>query len=403
MPRKLKKPWLEAYVDYISPYSQSPPEFHFWSGATVLAAALKRHVWTVPRKRELYPNLYTVFVGRPAVGKGEAMNPAIEILRESGCANIMSDRLTIEYVLKKLSEGYPITGIRNGQITFGNEASAIILAPELSVFLRHGTDALGDLTQLWDNMSFDYGTRHGGFWPIKDPCLCLLAASPPRWLAKSIPNDAIGGGFTRRVNFVYTKNDPIMPEWLEIVKSGNGTGSVFKDLIEDLKHISSNLYGKINVTPDFIQCFNDYTKGIKIEDFDDEATTGYKSSKWLNAVKLAMVLCVSESDDMLLKEKHFQAVIPRVEQIEKDIQIVFGSVGESEDTEAAALILEFVEKRGACTFLDIRRALWRHVSRDDTLRIISGFVEVGFLLEKSIGHQMLYQFNMRQPKPGKTP
>ena len=337
----------------------------------------------------MYPNLYTVLVGRPATGKGAAIDPALEILKEAGTANVLSDRLTIEYVLEKLSKGFPSTTLNAGTLTVGVDSSAIVFAPELSVFIRDSSDSLSDLTQLWDNRdSFDYGTRHKGLYTVNKPCLSMLGGSPPAWLAKSIPNDAVGGGFTRRVNFVYTKNDPHLPTWSF---ASNGTRPITKDdLVEDLRYISSNIRGEFRADKKFERAFDAYTAGIKFEDFDDEATTGFKASKWVNAVKLAMVLSVSRGDDRILIEDDWATATMRVEQVEQDLGLVFRAVGESDDTAAAAKILDFIEKRGVTSLSDIMRSLWRHVSKPDAERIMSTFVSAQVVSESTSGHTVLY-------------
>lgn len=334
--------------------------------------------------------MFVILVGRPATGKGEAIDPVIDMLREANTVNLLSDRLTIEYVLEKLSLGFPITTpLKAGSFIVGTESSCLLSADELSVFLRSGSDALGDLCHLWDNKSMDYGTRGKGLFSVKDPCPCMLGGSTATWLAKSIPNDAIGGGFTRRVNFVYTRNDPIQPKW------GGSSALVVKDqrwldLVDDLRYISSNLHGQLQATPAFIKVFDEYTASIKVEDFDDEVTMNFKSSKWLNAVKLAMVLSVSRGDSLILDDQDLLAAIPYMERVEQDLSLVFRAVGESEDAVAASKILEYIDKRGKATLSDIMHALWRHVTRDDAIRILSTFVEAGLLRETHQHQRVVY-------------
>jgi len=388
----LTKPWIQSYIDYVSPASQSPDEFHWWSAITILAASLKRHVWIDRGNWKLFPNLYTVLVGRPATGKGTSINPAMALLKEANTANVLSDRLTIEYVLERLSTGFPSTNIIGGQITTAVDSSAIIFASELSVFLRKSTDALADLAQLWDCLpDFDYGTRQRGMYTIKNPCVSLLGGSPPSWLAKSVPNDAVGGGFTRRVNFVYTKSDPVLPTWEPLHPSLNGTGKRRDELIDDLRLIHG-LRGQFKATPEFIKTFDAYTQATKFDDFDDESKTGFKASKWVNTTKLCMILSISRDDSFLLRKEDLNLAIKMTDKVEEDLGLVFRTVGESSDTVAAGHILNFVERRGKATFSHILQATWRHSSKDDTIRILSTLVGAGLLGEGMSGTSTIYTF-----------
>lgn len=392
------KSWIEAYCDYITPYSSSPSEFHFWSAVTIIAASMKRHVWVDRGSWKLYPNLFTVMVGRPATGKGASINPAIAILKEAGTANILADRMTIEYVLEKLSTGFANHNISGGVLSAGTDATALILAPELSVFLRTNNEALGDLCQLWDSTSFDYATRHKGLYPIKDPGVSLLGGSAPKWLSKSIPDDAVGGGFTRRVNFVYTKQDPVFAPW-EIVLNGNA--KMTNLLVDDLKAIHS-LTGEYKASAAFKVVFDTYMKGIKIEDFDDEATVAFKGSKWVNVVKLCMCIAAATRDSMVLEAEDFLLAFPLVDKVESDLALVFRSVGESDDVVSMALLMEFIEKRGYTTLSDIMSHLWRHISRDDALRIIITLKESNMIDEVAQGHKTVYKWLTAQPWKGRA-
>jgi len=393
VPRKLIKPWIQSFIDHVSPATQSPEEFLWWSAVTILAASLKRHVWIDRGNWKLFPNLYTVLVGRPATGKGTSINPALSILKEANTANVLSDRLTIEYILERLSKGYPSTTVAAGQVSVGIESSAIIFASELSVFLRKSTDALADLAQLWDCLpDFDYGTRQRGLYNIKNPCVSLLAGGQPGTLSKSIPNDAVGGGFTRRVNFIYTKNDPILPHW---DFGSNGIKKDFSLIIDDLRHIHG-LHGEMNATPAFIKGFDDFTQGTKFNDFDDEASTGFKASKWVNVAKLCMALSISRDDSFVLQIDDLDLAIYRVNRVEEDLGMVFRTVGESTDAAAMGHILDFIERRGKATFAQVMKANWRHASKDDTQRILDTLVSASMIKEGHTGSAVIYTF-VRNP------
>src|SRR6266404_9563457 len=107
MQRPLKGDFITEYIRNVMPATESPEKFHWWSAATIISSTLKRSTWVDRVNWKLYPNLYVVLVGRPGIGKGAAMNPVIAMLKEAGTSNILSDRITMEYVLEKLSKGFP--------------------------------------------------------------------------------------------------------------------------------------------------------------------------------------------------------------------------------------------------------------------------------------------------------
>jgi hypothetical protein len=60
--------WLKAYVEYASD-KYCPPEFHLWTGLSVLAGACERKVWLSNRRVTYYPNLFVMLTTYPGVGK----------------------------------------------------------------------------------------------------------------------------------------------------------------------------------------------------------------------------------------------------------------------------------------------------------------------------------------------
>jgi hypothetical protein len=103
----------------------------------------------------LFPNMYVILVGHTGLGKGRAINPAVRFLREANCSNILSDKLTIQYILEKLSDHgqaqatLHFTPQQGGTIGFTLDSSCFISAPELEDLLT-ASDAMPSLKELWE-------------------------------------------------------------------------------------------------------------------------------------------------------------------------------------------------------------------------------------------------------------
>jgi hypothetical protein len=65
VPRHFKH-WLKAYLDYTSA-SEAPDAFHFWTGVSTIAGALRRHVWVEQHIFQWIPNFYIIFVAPAGV------------------------------------------------------------------------------------------------------------------------------------------------------------------------------------------------------------------------------------------------------------------------------------------------------------------------------------------------
>ena len=337
-----------------------------------------------------------MLVGRPGLGKGAALNPAASILKEANTTNLLSDRVTIEYVLEKLSKGFPSQQVQpGGGVAFGMDACTCIFSPELSIFITASQHTLPILADLWDSREgeFSYGTRHKGDYKIKNSCVAMLAGSTQEWLISSIPTNAVGGGFTRRVNFVFGKDRAKAIPWPLM----NGT-DVRTRLVNDLRHISV-LHGEFKFSSSAKDIFDEYYSNIQIDEFDDEATTAYKTTRWAHATKLAMCISAAERDDLLITDRIFLDSINRVNEVIDCIGMVFRAVGESDLVEAADRVLRFLENKGFATKSDILRANWRHISATDLDAVLQTFLQGGFIVERQQGNKIIYEILPVKKKP----
>ncbi len=316
----------------------------------------------------------------------------IALIKEAGVANILSDRITMEYALEKLSKGFPktlstaIPGSPLQSIKIGTEATCLMVSTELSVFITASQFSITCLSDLWDCKEgiYQYGTRGKGEWNLNNPFVTLIGASAQDWLVKSVPADAVGGGFTRRVNFVFASTKEKKVPW----PSKNGSQGT-QNLVEDLRAISQ-LSGEFTFTREARPSFEGYYLACEPNDFDDEATVVYKTSKWANAAKLAMCISASRGDSLEISKEDFELAIVKTEEVVDDLKIVFRSVGESPLVSATAKVLNFIEKQGYASRQEILSVNWRHISDLDLDRVIMTLREANIIAEKYRGKATYY-------------
>src|SRR3990167_5274702 len=197
MERRCKPSWLDTYLEYTD-NQESPKAFHFWVGVSIISACLQRKVWIPRIKYTIYPNLFVVLIaGSAKCRKSVAIRIGIDILKSiKEPPTIFAQKITTEALIQALEES-----MNKDKICYG-----IVVASELSVFL--GSDAIKSgiipaLTDLYDSPSkWQYHTRSRGREELTNVTLSILAASTKDWLRTSIPESAIGGGFTSMVMFI---------------------------------------------------------------------------------------------------------------------------------------------------------------------------------------------------------
>lgn len=331
--------------------------------------------------------MFTVLVGRPGIGKGQALNPALSVLKEANTIHTLSDRVTIEYVLERLAKGFPSTiAPQGGGVVMGTDSSSLIYSPELSIFITASQHTLPILADLWDSREgeFSYGTRHKGDYTIKNACISMLAGSTQEWLISSIPSNAVGGGFTRRVNFVFAKERQKPIPWPSL-----NHGAVRSNLVNDLRHISQVLKGEFTFDPSARLLFEEVYQTLP-DEFDDEATTAHKTSAWAHATKLAMALAAARDDKLCINKEDMEIAIKRVGDVTTSLALVFRAVGESDLVSAGDRVLRFLEAKGFASKSEILRSNWRHISAFDLDIVLATFVSGNLVSERSQGNQILY-------------
>jgi hypothetical protein len=385
--RQLTNGWCDEYVDVLTKYTESPVVWSWWAAVTAVGATLKRQVWVNRGSWKLYPNDYTVLVGDPGLGKGSAINPAHDILKRANTANILSDKLTIEWILEAISKGFPSTNVTATGVKLGFDTSCFFIAPELSIFLRYPDSELPDLADLWDSREGTqmYGTRGRGLFKIESPCPSMLAGCAPKWLVTSIPPNAIGGGFTRRVNFVFAKEKSQEKPWPD----KDDFTVITEPLVQDLRAIGQ-LQGEYRFDNIARPTFEHIYLQSNASGHSDEATANYSISKWAHVTKTAIALAASRRDDLVIKKEDLDEAQEAVENITDDLKVVFRSVGEGDMTSVADKVLQFLERMPGASYRQILNTVWKDVTRDELQVLLMTLRDGGIIDERVLGGNTIY-------------
>jgi hypothetical protein len=234
------------------------------------------------------------------------------------------------------------------------------------------------LKELWESKdgTFEYGTRGKGLVKISKPCPTLLGGVTPSQVAMLFPTRAVGGGFVRRCNFVYEAERSRIIPWPE---ERNGNDSVKNALINDLRHISQ-LKGPFRFDPIARKMYEDYYRNTNCDEFADEATSSYETSRPYHVLKLAMALTASRFDNMVINFVDLAQAIKMVDKVTQELKKVFRAVGDSELAVVMDKVLRYIEMKSKLTFVtrqDLMGALWRDVGSSQNLDIILATLEAG--------------------------
>ena len=364
MPRNFSN-WLTAYGSYTSD-SESPPDFHFWTGVWTIGAALRRRVWIDMRKFQWTPNFYIILVGPPGiVSKSTTSRTGARLLEKIdgikfGPPSITWQKLTdsLAAAVEHMKHTMP-----DGSEEFLPMSCLTIQVSELGTFLKMDDASLVDvLVDLWDGQlgSWGHSTKTSGETLIKNPWLNILGCTTPAWLKEHFPQHLIGGGLTSRIVFVYGDTKAKLIAYPDEEIKTDDYRLLETRLIEDLKQIAV-MQGEYKLSLDArVWGQNWYAthwgaargKGVASSRYE-----GYLARKQTHMHKVAIVLAAAESNNLTIERSHLEKADVLLQNTEPHMVKVFDSIGVAPEARHVHEILPFLRAFGFLTTDE----LWKHV------------------------------------------
>lgn len=380
--------WLKGYIEYTKA-SESPDAYHFWTGVTVIAGALKGRVWIDEFIFKWKPNFYTLLVGPPGVAaKSTTVNLGMRLLRQMDKYHEAPKSCTWQALGKAFIDAMEEFEYvdHNGELHKQRMSALTIAASEVGTFLRTDDPRFIDvLTDLWDGSAptWDHSTISSSEFTIEHPHINFIGATTPSWLRQNFPDSMIGGGFASRVVFVYREAKRHLVAYPSQVVSSEDFNELEAKLVEDLAQINQ-MSGQFHLTSDArawgVAWYKRHWGSERPTDMASDRYGGYWSRKQAHIHKLAMILAAAQSNDLIITERHLQEGEALTETIEKDMRKVFNTIGGVREANHINEILQLVIAHKSLT----AKALWGQcytiMNNQEFKSAMQGCVEGGFLV-----------------------
>ena len=367
--------WLKLFDNYTK-QTESPRDFWLWSGIFTISAALQRKVWLPFGMEQLYPNLYIMIVAEPGwCRKAAPIGLARKLLKEIEIP-LGIDSPTKRHLTKRLAQISETQNfLHNGQTHF--HASLPLISRELSSFLAVDPKLMIEaLTDIYDSHDdWDYGTSTAGEDIIKNLCISCFFASTPRWIVKNLPEEAIGGGFTRRFVIVYgdkRAQSLALPPQPDPV--------LFADLAQRLKKISE-MVGEFTWQPKAFTAYKTWYDGVYqwALDTNDERLHGNFSCIHTVAIKVAICLHVARKDTLIIELEDMSLAIKLLQSVMAKAGGAFSSHGRSEIAFDTDKIKDQLAIMRRISFKKLLRMNYRNVNKAELWSIIDNLETMGYL------------------------
>lgn len=339
MRERLAGNWFQGFRVFTSE-SEASNQYLWWTAATILAASLRRRVWCKWNYEPIYPNLYVMLVGPPGSRKSRAISFARQFGRHIElpiAAEATSKEGLIYHMMKHgvLQEMGP---------NIYDTSPLIITSSDFMSLYRTSKESMVEwLTDLYDTEQYEegwkYEVRSRDPELIPKPYINMIAGTTPSWMSTNLGEAFTEQGFSARTVFVYAggprflKSRPIItPEmWDMHVR-----------LIADLKHIAT-LYGELHTSTAAWEWFSHWYEEIHPNEKVDYRLAHYMTRKPLHLWKLASIITISESDEMVITKEYFEVALAQLNSIEPLMLRAFSGVGRNPIAGRMYLIYEDIK------------------------------------------------------------
>jgi hypothetical protein len=373
MGRNLRN-WITAYAEYTDA-TESPLQYHYFVGLSLIAAASKRQVWLDMSYFQIYPNLYVILVGPSGARKSIATGIGMQIADKVGLRKF-SDKITGAALIRDLANAQE-KRVEEGNSEIQFCSPVLIYASELGVFMgadAYGSGVIADLTDLYDCPGkWEKKTIARDSELVLAPYVSMLAASTPQTLKDVIPQGAVGQGFTSRILFVWGGG---RRKRIPVPAFSVGDKMLKENLIHDLKHIST-LRGSFKFSVDGLDAYNRlyYDRPEPEDEFEDERLRGYSSRKDIHALKLAMCFSLAERDDLVITAGDIACAREAIEKsIDPGLANVFAGHGNETKSEDVVRVFKQIElatrKNGFASHAELLKRNYYHLTSQNFAMVI---------------------------------
>lgn len=375
--------WLVAYCDYAS-FSEAPRRMHFFAGVSVIAGALRRHVWIDMAYFKWFPNHYIIFVAPPGVvSKSTTTAIGMDLLRKVPGVKFGPDVVTWPALVSAFASSGEQFEIKS---EFYTQCALTLESSEFGNLVNPADrDMIDLLVTLWDSKTgaFQKMTKGSGNDLVENPWINLIACTTPAWIAGNFPEYLIGGGFTSRCLFIYadTKDKLVPYPHLSVPPTLRDTAD---KLIADLEHISATLLGSYRLESSAVawgtEWYRQHNSG-KPRGLEDDRFGGYLARKQTHIHKLGMVIAAAQRDDMVITSEDLQLADIMITELERDMPKVFSKIGKSPESVQIDRFIRMIQSRRIIPYDEAYR--WVYTQFPDVRNIqsvIEGAQKSGYIV-----------------------
>lgn len=382
--------------------TEIPSVFSLWSGIAGISCALGRRVWVDMGRYQIYPNTYVLLVaGSGRMRKSTSVMQIAKLINNvEPRPNLVSQKITPQAFVEAMKTA-PGVGEQGVLV---ETATGFGFIYELATFLDRAAYDAGLAPLLIDffdcHEHWEYRTKGRGIENLHNVCFGFLAASTIDWIKKGIPIEAIGGGLTSRMVFVYAEHDSSMKPVPMTVYTPEEK-ALNESLLRKLQRIAT-LKGQVDLSKEaidyYIDSYTDWYYRSGLPYYDDPLLSGYASRRYIHMFKLGMIFAaaaesVTAKGSLLITQQHLEGAIMALRLCESHMKTVVSQIMTSEDGEDTSRVLHAIKRSGTISRSDLTTAFSHKFNSRKLTEILETLVHGGRVqLLAGGGQGVVYKF-----------
>lgn len=326
--------WFGDYRALMAATTEAPDQFHLGSALTLAAAMTGRRVSNRYNSRALFPNLFTVLVGRTGTTrKDTAIDRAIDLPYCCPPTRIIQPEFGVFHNVSS-AEGL-VKSLKA-------HPSALGRITELSVVLknakRKGTSTIIDnLIHAFDaSMPLENNSKIDPV-SVSNYCLSLIAATQPGRLANEMAGEEIESGFANRWLYIFGSGKAPMAITQEVNRAE--AGQLYLELCDAIRSYTEG--ESIDLSETAKELWQDWylTDQASIRSDDDEDRADMRARHALLIRKVALLYAITDGAKAI-NDTHLHCAIAFIEWMWGEVKAVLRAWGASMDVQLEVRITQ---------------------------------------------------------------
>jgi hypothetical protein len=379
--------WLSAYLQYTEE-TEAPSDFHLWTAMVTLAGAVQRKVWIDLAHFQWVANLYVLLVGEPGiVTKSTSIRIGRNLLRGVKGFYQGPDSVTWQALIDSFGETSHAFKVEGGEMV---QSPISLYIAEVGNFLDpDNREAMDLLTDMWDGQAttFTRRTKAHGAQEIVNPWLNFIGCTTPTWIQNNFSADLVGGGFASRLIVVYGDKKRKYIAYPGI-SAGGLKVEMEESLSSDLRHIA-RLQGPMSLTKEALEWGEIWYAGLQAglgKEVISRRASGYYARKQTHLHKLAMLISIAESDELIITKEHLIRAEGILIPVERDIMRVLSNVTNRVVSSRNSLeIIQVLRAGQNLTDNQVYSHLYSFMTKRDFDTALADLIAAGIIYAESVG------------------